>query len=173
MPGYKSTIIIIPEAGTGIIILTNKISYLNEELAGVIVDYLDLKKINWKEAGDNDCLKNFNFPWDDETDSISQLQSVIPGLALYKGRYEDKAYGKAVIFENGSEAILELSPSKKQLSGRLYYLDKNRLRIIFNDGFISPGEIVFTRDTGNRIKGFTLEIPSSDFHFKYLRFIKK
>lgn len=44
MPGYKSTVIIIPADKSGLVILTNKISYLNEALAGIIMEYMSSKK---------------------------------------------------------------------------------------------------------------------------------
>ena len=173
MPGYKSLVTLIPENKTGLIILTNKISYLNEELAGIINEYLETKKINWEEVDQNLYGRNFHFPWDEEIDTSNQLKSFIPNLSLYKGMYEDKQYGKALIQERNGKAILELLPTKKQLWANLYFLTKARFKIIFNDGFIPAGEIIFEWDSNKKIKGFKMDISSSDFHFKYLNFKKK
>lgn len=118
-------------------------------------------------------MKNFNFSWDEEQDTSNKLTSFIPNLALYKGIYEDRAYGKAMISGADGKAKLELSPGKNQFTGHLYYMDKNRFRVIFNDGFIPPGDVIFEWDTGKKLKGFKLDIASSDFHFKYLNFKKK
>ncbi len=63
LPGYKSFIIIIPDDSIGIVILTNKITYLNEELADVVTKYLETNKMNWKEADANIYGKNFHFFW--------------------------------------------------------------------------------------------------------------
>ena len=61
MPGYKSFVTVIPEDSIGIVIVTNKITYLNEELAGVIINYLTTDTMNWQEADKNMYGKNFNF----------------------------------------------------------------------------------------------------------------
>lgn len=173
MPGFKSTVIISPDNRTGIVILSNKISYFNDELIGVISEYLDSKKINWEHADKNLYFKNFNFDWDKAADTCSQLNSHIPNLSLYEGQYEDKAYGTAVIREENGRAILELLPTKKLFSGRLCYVSNDTLKIIFNDAFISAGEIVFEWGTDKKAKSFKFNLPSSDFHFNHLDFKKK
>lgn len=61
MPGYKSFITIIPEDSIGIIILTNKITYLNEELADVIIKYLTTNTMDWRETENNMYGKDFHF----------------------------------------------------------------------------------------------------------------
>jgi CubicO group peptidase (beta-lactamase class C family) len=171
MPGYKSLILLFPKSKSGIVILTNKISYLNETLAGVITEYLDTGKLNFK-AADNAYGRNFNFPWDDETDT-GNLESIVPAFSQYQGIYEDRSYGKAKIENRAGKPILKFLPANEQLSGKLYYKDKNTLKIIFNDGFIPAGDIIFERDNKQQVKGFRMDIATSDFHFKYLYFKKK
>lgn len=172
MPGFKSTVSISLDDRSGIVILSNKISYFNDELIGIISEYLDSKQINWEQADKNLYFKNFNFDWDKEPEISSQLKSYIPNLSLYEGQYEDKAYGKAVIRKENGEAVLELLPTKKLFSGRLYYVSNDTLKIIFNDAFIPAGEVVFERGADKKVKNFKLNISSSDFHFKYLNFKK-
>jgi hypothetical protein len=172
MPGFKSTVSISPDNRTGIVILSNRISYFNDELLGIIMEYLDSKQINWKQADKDLYFKNFNFDWDQEPDISSQLNSYIPDLSLYEGQYEDKGYGKAVIRVESEKAILELLPTKKLFSGRLYYVSTDTLKIIFKDAFIPAGEVVFKRGRDKKVISFKLNISSSDFHFKYLNFKK-
>lgn len=173
MPGFKSTVSISPDNRTGIVILSNKISYFNDELIGIISEYLDSKQMNWEQADKNLYFKNFNFDWDKEPDTSRQLNSYIPNLSLYEGQYEDKAYGKAVIRNENGKAILELLPTKKLFSGRLYFVSNDTLKIIFNDTFIPAGEIVFKRGADKKVKSFKFNLSSSDFHFNYLDFRKK
>jgi len=174
MPGYKSLITIIPEDSIGIIILTNKITYLNEELADVIIKYLTTNTMSWQETDDNMYGKDFHFSWDeDDRDTTYKQHSFIPNLSVYKGTYEDKAYGKAVIREENGKGFLELLPSKKQFSGYLYYLNKDTFKVVFNDRFVPAGKVIFTTDKNGKPVGFKLDINSSDFLFKYLDFKKK
>jgi CubicO group peptidase (beta-lactamase class C family) len=171
MPGYKSLVIVLPQSKAGIVILTNKISYINEQLAGVILEYVTSKSTNWEKADRQLYGKNFRFSWDEESDSNYQV--FIPKLSLYKGVYEDSCYGKAMIEERNGKATLTLLPSKEQFSGPLYYLRNDKLKIVFNDGFVPVGEVLFYRRADKKVSGFKLNIQSSDFHFKHLNFIKK
>jgi CubicO group peptidase (beta-lactamase class C family) len=171
MPGYKSFVIVMPQSKAGIVILTNKISYINEQLAVIILEYLTSGSMNWKEADKQLYGKNFRFTWDEE--SASNYEALIPNLSQYKGVYEDRAYGKAVIEEKNGKAILTLLPSEKQFTGRLYYEGHNKLKIVFDDEFVPAGEVLFYRRSGHKVGGFKLNIESGDFHFKYLNFIKK
>jgi CubicO group peptidase (beta-lactamase class C family) len=171
MPGYKSLIIIVPQSKMGIVILTNKISYLIEQLAGVVLEYVASKSMNWEEVGRQLYGKNFRFSWDEESDS--NFQAFIPNISGYKGVYEDTAYGKAIIEDRNGQAYLSLLPSKKQFTGQLYYLSNDKLKVVFADGFVPAGEVLFYRRGGKKVSGFKLNIESSDFHFKYLNFIKK
>ncbi len=104
---------------------------------------------------------------------IPRFRQTILFFSSYKGEYEDKVYGKAVIRRKEGKPYLELLPSKHLLSGYLYYLDENTFKVIFHDEFISPGKIAFTYDASQQVQGFTIDLPSDDFHFKYLNFDKR
>ncbi len=171
MPGYKSLVMVIPQSRVGIVILTNKISYINEQLAGVLLDYMTSTSMNWELADRQLYGKNFRFSWDEESDS--KYQAFIPNLSGYQGVYEDTAYGKAIIEDRNGQAFLSLLPSKKQFTGQLYYLGRDKLKVVFYDGFVPAGEVLFYRGADKKLRGFKLNIESSDFHFKYLNFIKK
>ena len=173
LPGYKSLIKIIPDDSIGIVILTNKITYLNEELADVISNYIETNKMNWKEADANIYGKNFHFSWEENgTETVDRQHSVIPNLSDYEGEYEDKEYGRAVISEENGKAILSLLPSKKQFTGTLSYLNRDTLRIVFNDKFVPAGEVIFDTNKNGKPVSFKLNINSGDFLFKYLDFRK-
>lgn len=155
-------------------ILTNKITYFNEDLADMILQYLQTDKINWQNTDADLYGKNFHFSWDEEkADTAYRSHTGIPDLSMYKGVYEDSAYGKAIIREEKGKAFLELVPSKNQFSGYLYFLSRDRFKIVFNDQFVPPGEVSFRMDKDGIPQGFKLDINSSDFLFKYLDFKKK
>jgi hypothetical protein len=170
MPGYKSLILVLPEQKIGVVVLTNEISYINEQLAGVIIDYLMTKSMDWQKA-DKLFGENFRFSWDEQRDTSHS--NLTPDWSLYKGMYEDSAYGKATIEVKEGKAYLTLLPAAKLFTGPLYYLDKNKLKVLFEDLFVPAGEVLFYEEGNGKIKGFRLNIESSDFHFQYLDFVKK
>lgn len=174
MPGYKSSIVLFPKRGDAIVILTNKISPISDQLISVLTEYLTKsEKINWFQADKNMSRKSTIYMRDKEREDVSKLKSTIPDIANYEGDYEDKVYGKANIRNENGKAVLELLPTKELFTGNLYYLSKDKFKIIFNDGFIPAGEIIFEYNTDKKIKGFKLNIETGDFHFEDLYFKKQ
>lgn len=173
MPGYKSSIVLFPKKGDAIVILTNKISPINDQLISVLTEYLTKsEKINWSQADKNMSRKSTVYMWDKEREDVSKLKSDIPNISIYEGEYEDKVYGKAIIKNENGKAVLELLPTKELFTGNLYYLSKDKFKIIFNDGFIPAGEIIFEQGTDKKISGFKINIETGDFHFEDLNFKK-
>ncbi len=79
LPGYKSSVTILPEHSIAIIILANKITYLHEELTGVILDFLlNPERTNWQKAKESLYFKNFNYAWDEEREVDTTLQANNP-----------------------------------------------------------------------------------------------
>jgi CubicO group peptidase (beta-lactamase class C family) len=173
MPGYKSSIVLFPKSGDAIVILTNKISPISDQLISVISEYLTTsEKTNWFQADKNMSRKSTVYMWDKEREDVSKLKSAIPNIAKYVGEYQDKVYGKASIRIENGKAVLELLPTKDLFTGYLYYISKDKFKIIFNDGFIPIGEIIFEQDLDKKIKSFKMNIETGDFHFEDLNFKK-
>lgn len=173
MPGYKSSVVLFPKRGDAIVILTNKISPISDQLITVLTEYLTKsEKINWFQADKDMSRKSTVYMWDKEREDVSKLRSNIPNIAIYEGDYEDKVYGKANIRKENGKAVLELLPTKELFSGNLYYLSKDKFKIIFNDGFIPAGEIIFEQGADKKIQGFKMNIETGDFHFEDLNFKK-
>lgn len=177
IPGYKSTVSIIPEENIGIVILSNQpAQFINEVIIGLVAEnFLNPDKINWKNA----IIKTsyacgLNLSWDKEREKVEKLNSVLPPDYLkYIGIYRDSIYGEAKVSLKNGQLFLKLMPTKDLFSGYMYFLDNNKFAISFNDKFIKPGEIVFeSDDKKEHVSYFRLNIRSTDFHFKDLRFKK-
>jgi CubicO group peptidase (beta-lactamase class C family) len=173
MPGYKSSIVLFPKSGDAIVILTNKISPISDQLISVITEYLTKsEKTNWLQAEKNMSRKNTVYMWDKEREDVGKFKSTIPNIAKYVGEYQDKVYGKASIRIENGKAVLELLPTKSLFTGYLYYISNNKFKIIFNDGFIPIGEIIFEQGADKKVKNFKMNIETGDFHFEDLNFKK-
>lgn len=177
MPGYKSTVSIIPEQNIGIVILSNQqAQFLNEVIIGHVVEnFLNPDKINWKNAiSGSSWACGSNLSWDKRREKVEELDSVLPTDYLkYIGIYRDSIYGEAKVSLKNGQLFLKLIPTKDLFSGYMYILDNNRFAIAFNDKSIQPGEIVFESDDKNEhVSCFRLNIRSNDFHFRDLRFKK-
>ena len=170
MPGYKSMVAIYPEYQLGIVVLTNQISLINEGLVNMIAAYLkDPSLVDW--SNNRKYFSYFTYSWDNPK-QIKIKPNLPDDFSQYIGRYQDQIYGQARVIMNGTDAILELLPSKDLLSGKLYYLGNSRYKIKLKDPFLPLGEVVFERNENHEIIGFRLEIPNDDFNFDNLNFQK-
>jgi hypothetical protein len=168
MPGYKSLITIDIKNKNGVVILTNKISYLNEELAGIIFEYLQGNGMNWQDKDKHLLTKNIRFGWDDVRNNYTPVD---PDIEEYTGTYEDKQYGKTIVKKTGDTAVIEFLPATGHYKGYLSFVNKDTLHIDFSDRFIPSGNLIFYR-TNNKIAGFRFDIPPGDFIFTNFNFKK-
>ncbi|WP_420402044.1 serine hydrolase domain-containing protein [Flagellimonas sp.] len=126
MPGYKSIVALYPEEKIGIVVLTNKITMINEGLMNMISSYIINPELtDWSQ--NRKYFTYFSYSWDRE-ENIQISPNIPSSFAKYCGVFEDKVYGQAQVKMVNSDAILELVPSKDKLSGRLFFLDNQRLR---------------------------------------------
>jgi CubicO group peptidase (beta-lactamase class C family) len=168
MPGYKSLITIDIKNKNGVVILTNKISYLNEELAGIIFEYLQANRMNWQDKDKRLLTKNIRFGWDDVTSNYPPAHAAIEE---YTGNYEDKQYGKTIVKKSGDTAVMEFLPATGHYKGFLSFINKDTLHIDFSDRFMPSGNLIFYR-ANNKIAGFKFDIPPGDFIFSNFNFKK-
>lgn len=166
MPGFKSLVTIDLNRKLGVVILSNRITYLNEELTSVVMRYLSGEPVNWQQEDKNLLSKNVHFSWDDRN-----FAQVAPPAAFkaYEGTYEDVQYGKVVIATIGVTAVMEFLPALTSYKGYLTYVNTDTMRIDFNDPFIPSGKVIFNR-RHDQLSGFKLDIPPGDFIFSSLFF---
>ena len=170
MPGYKSMIALYPENKIGIVVLTNKISMINEGLVNMISTYIMHPELaDWSD--NRKYFTYFGYSWDNP-EKIDLKSNVIKGFSKYTGLYEDKVYGKATISIQDGTPTLELLPSKKLFSGPLYFINNERFKVKLRDEFLPIGEIVFKISEAGIVESFRMEIPTDDFHFDNLDFEK-
>ncbi|WP_422083133.1 serine hydrolase [Ulvibacterium sp.] len=170
MPGYKSMVALYPEHNIGIVVLTNKISMINEGLVNMISTYIKHPELtDW--SNNRKYFTYFGYSWDNPK-KMNRKSSAVKGFLKYTGLYEDKVYGKASISIQEGIPTLKLLPNKELFSGTLYYASDERFKVKLRDEFLPIGDIVFEINEEGAIKGFRMEIPTGDFHFDNLHFSK-
>lgn len=173
--GYKSSVYILPDRKIGIVILTNRITYFNQEITDLIIEkFLYPGKINWSEADKYLFTKRMSSDLDNERDNGEKTRSKIPtDFSKYEGTYKDNIYGEAIINQKNGQPFLKLLPTKELFSGYMNFLNKTQFEIVFNDRFIRPGKVVFEIDSiSKQVTSFKLDIISGDLNFKDLNFKK-
>nr|MDA3954385.1 hypothetical protein [Bacteroidales bacterium] len=64
-----------------------------------------------------------------------------------------------------------LLPAKKVFTSKLEHWNGNAFKIVFKDPFLPFGIINFEIPE-SKVTGFKIDLPSDDFHFKNLDFVK-
>ncbi len=174
MPGYISNLTLIPEYNMAFIILTNTLSSFPSALEyHLLAELMNEKSTNWLSL-----FKDFKTRGeaDEKAEEEKRLASRIEGtnprlqLAEYVGTYEDKMYGKAEITLIDEKLHLVFVPAKHIFFSDMEHWNYDTFKIKFADEFLPAGFIVFDFDSWNNIKGFKIDLKSSDFHFFNLDF---
>jgi CubicO group peptidase (beta-lactamase class C family) len=170
LPGYKSLLTIDKYNKIAVIVLTNKNSYINEELSGAILEFLKTDTLNWLQHDKKIVTRNFRFPWQEPHPLPAIDHSVVKDLMIYEGIYESRQYGKLVVNIIDDSLLVDFQPAAGKIKGYLSPAGKDTFNVVFNDPFIPSGKLIFTRDKRNRIDYFSFDIPKGDFVFDHLRF---
>ncbi len=179
MPGYISKITIVPEAQLGIILLNNDMDFfINSALRYHLLDWMQ------KGQPSKDFISRYhqfkkNYLHQQQQQRQQRLDSRIPNTQpslphdAWAGVYEDQWYGKALVSVNkGGALTLTLVPAKEVFRGPLTHWHFNTYRVDFKDPFLPFGLVTFELNAQGQPTGFTIDLPSNDFHFDKLHFRK-
>jgi CubicO group peptidase (beta-lactamase class C family) len=176
MPAYISQLTLIPQYKMAIIILTNTSSGFPTALQNhILADLTEDQSIDWLSFFKNNEEKEAISDKEEEAKRIaSRIGETNPRLDLskYVGLYEDKMYGKAEISLNDGKLHLTFLPAKHIFFSDMEHWNFDTFKIQFADAFLPAGYITFDFDSWNAIKGFKIDLKSSDFHFFNLDFKK-
>jgi CubicO group peptidase (beta-lactamase class C family) len=179
MPGYISKVAMIPEKKIGIIILNNGFDfYCNDALMLTITDIILGKSVNnWVEYYENRRRESAQYEKDQTAERMAKRElNTQPTVALknFTGIYSDKMYGNAQVDISGEQLKLTLLPAAKLFTSTMEHWHHNSFKIVFNDPYLPFGIVTFeVDDKTKKVKGFTIDLPSSDFNFSILDFRKQ
>lgn len=175
MPGYISKVALVPEAGLGIAILNNGMDFqVNDALRFKIIDLVlhhtgkdwDAVYTSFRKGGEAWELASA------EARAKGQVQGTQPSLALtaYTGTYNDPAYGKATVIQQGDNLHLSFLPAKAIFSGTMSHWHFDTFKVQFNDDFLTYGLVSFEVGPDGKVHSFKIDLPSDDFQFFELDF---
>lgn len=179
LPGMVSQVLMIPEIGLGIVILTNQQSglafmsisdnlkdyFLKNGTHDRIKMYSDFEKLSVQGA--NKKLEEV-----DKIISQSQLKNTID----IKGTYTDPWFGKVTLSEEKGNYLFE-SHRSPALKGKMYFYKANTFVVKWDDRSMNADAFVmFNLDENGATKTFSMKAisPTTDFSFDFqdLSFVK-
>lgn len=179
MPGYLSKVTMVPEDNLGIIILNNGFDlFIRRAILFSLLDrYLGAdEKKDWigrmKQAGEN-YAKSVKSSAEKRLEQ--RIEGTDPSLkqGAYTGIYQDHFYGKAEVKIQEGKLHLTLLPAASTFTSSMKHWHFDTFRVDFKDPFLPFGLITFDFNSKGTIQGFSIDLPSRDFHFQNLYFKKK
>jgi len=176
MPGYLSKILMVPEKELGIIVLNNGFDlFIRQTIIQTILDtYLDVSPE--KDRLEQVLAQREQYRQQQEKEKQKRLDQRIentrPSLdeELYTGRFRDRFYGEARVDMVGNELRLTLLPASRTFTSKMRHWHYNTYRVDFQDSFLPFGLVTFDMSSQGEVSGFSIDLPSRDFHFKNLYF---
>jgi CubicO group peptidase (beta-lactamase class C family) len=172
LPGYISSITLVPEDSLGIIVLTND----DSRLAGAITNKaLDVFLTGKESDPAKDSYKKYKERVNSYWNHIKPVEKPIDNslaLSEYAGTYTDEMYGDASVELVNDELIFTMLPTKELFHGTLIHYNGDTFRVTLNDPFLPEGLVTFHFNSRGKIEKLTIDLPNPDFHFSNLEFIK-
>lgn len=177
LPGYLSQVVIVPEEKLGIVILVNDLVPIHDAVANKILDlFLTDKNKDYVQQ----VLESFEkYKPTLEKQRQKRLGKQIPNtsnslpLMEYTGLYTDEMYGDAEISFKDGKLTLSLLPTKEYFTSTMEHFHYDTFKIDFNFTNVEFGLLTFNFNSDGKIQGFVIDLPSNDFHFSDLKFIKQ
>ncbi len=175
--GIISQMAIVPEDDLGVIVLTNKNSWLIlPVLYQTLEAFLSGDFNNWSQR----VLAVRNMVDKAEDERIRELEEkrikkTKPTLEreAYTGTYHDGMYGDVIVFIDDKELKLQLVPAGKFL-GDLSHYHYDIFEIEFKQFPSLPkGLVTFTLNSGGEVDKLVIDVPNPDFDFTEMEFFKE
>jgi CubicO group peptidase (beta-lactamase class C family) len=176
--GFISNTTFVPEAGLGMVFLTNKNSSLYYPLKYKTLDVLLDADV------ETDWSKDFLVMMDQrdenqenarikaEEERLKDTKPTLP-IVAYLGTYNCEMYGDAKVYMDGDQMMLDMVPTDIYI-GKLSHWQYNTWRIDLLDVPSLPyGLVTFTIDYEGKVTEMEIDIPNPDFYFDELEFIKQ
>jgi hypothetical protein len=178
MPGYLSKITMIPEHELGIIILNNGFDlFIRQVVLNTVLDaYLqpEKKKDYLEEA--LEAKKRYQQSQEEAKQQRlgQRVEHTSPSLEPegYQGTYVDTFYGKARVRMTDKGLEMSLLPASEFFTSKLKHWHYDTYRVDFKDPFLPFGLVTFDLNSKGKVRGFSIDLPSNDFHFQNLYFEK-
>ena len=172
LDGMVSQLVLIPDKKIGAVFLANKTTALPTALMYDLLDRLLIKDTSHNYPEQTIALLNKIKKSDVNQSSVYSAPEAID-TSFYCGQYFDSLVGPAKIYKKNDSIILNVEQSN---IFRGYLIQSEMLSFDLywpNVPSLNKGKVNFEVNGLGEIKGFTINLPNPDLHFKELYFSKQ
>lgn len=175
--GMYSRVVLVPEEGLGMVVLTNSMTSLPSALCNRILDtYLGGESRDWSReylSRDRDDRQRWAERW--ATWEEERAPNTTPSLPLaqYAGTFGGPLYGDAGVTLEDGALVLRLLPNPR-LVADLTHWHHDTFLIEWREAFpwFGRGWAQFVLDRTGQVVELKLDVPNEDFWFNELEFSK-
>lgn len=176
--GMFSRVVLVPEEGLGIVVLTNSMTSVSTAIANTILDaYLEASAQDWsgsmlerwRSAREGFEARQARF----EKERDPEARPSLP-LEAYAGSYGGDMYGDATVSVEGGGLVLRLLPNP-DLVADLTHLHHDTFLLEWRETFawFGSGVASFLLDPFGRVDEMKLDVPNDDLWFHELELKRK
>jgi len=176
--GMFSRVVLVPEEGLGIVVLTNSMTGVGTAIANTILDaFLGAPERDWSGPMLEDWREGRReFEARQSRILAEGMEGAGPSLPLsaYAGRYGGDLYGDATVSLEEGGLVLRLLPNP-DLVADLTHLHHDTFLIRWRKTFawFGVGSATFLLDPTGRVTEMEMDVPNDDFWFDELEFERK
>ncbi len=176
--GMFSRVVLVPEEGLGIVVLTNSMTSVSTAVANTVLDaYLGAPDRNWsKTMLDSWKSSRERFEARQTRFLEEQVQGTLPSLPLegYAGTYGGEMYGDATVSLEDGGLVLRLLPNP-DLMADLTHLHHDTFLLEWRKTFawFGTGAATFRLDPFGNVTEIDLNVPNDDLWFYELELKRK
>jgi CubicO group peptidase (beta-lactamase class C family) len=176
--GMFSRVVLVPEEGLGIVVLTNSMTGISGAVTNRVMDaFLGGEERDWSAEGLEAAGRSTSPEergW--RTWEESRVEGTSPGLPLegYVGRYGGPMYGDATVALEDGGLVLRLLPNA-DLVGDLTHWHHDTFRVTWRTDFswFGDGLAQFVLDKDGQVEEILLDVPNGDFWFTELELTRR
>ncbi|MFK7922294.1 MAG: serine hydrolase [Bacteroidia bacterium] len=176
--GMYSRVLMLPEAGLGIVVLTNSMKGISTYIANHIVDlYLGTEEPkDWKTIGLQSQERGDSY----RVERVAKRQSARimdtkPALELsaFAGTYHSDMYGDIEILLENDQLTMHI-PHAPSLDAKLAHWHYDTFEIKWNEthAWFDFGTLNFELGNNGAITGATFDVPNDDIFFEEIELVK-
>ncbi len=181
VPGYLSAVVFVPEENLGIVVLVNDLALIHAAIANKILDLFTTSKDRDYVAETLQSLKRYESVLERQRQErlSGHAPNTTPSLPLadYAGLYRDTVYGDAEVTDENGVLSLTFLPARELFSAPLEHFHFDTFKVQFTEWIGWPalefGLVTFHLGADGQVETFTIDLPSRDFHFSNLKFVKQ
>jgi len=177
LPGYLAEVVFVPEENLGIVVLINDLTPIAAAIADKILDLFTTSKDGDYVTATLEALERYRPMLERQRQQreSTRVPNTAPSLSRsqYTGFYRDSMYGDAEVTDEGGSLHLSFLPARRLFSAPLEHFHFDTFRVQFPAPALEFGLVTFFLGVDGQIETFTIDLPSRDFHFSNLKFVKQ